>query len=89
MYLDKVTVPASDVATVHRNAMGVQESEVEQQLCRLEDAVLMLQGCPYMLAANGPLLRACRQRAAPQARVSHSIASSNIICLPEWLPLAV
>ena len=47
----------------------VQECEIEQQVSRLEDAVLMLQGCPYMLAAKGPLLHACRHRSAPQARV--------------------
>ena len=48
----------------------LQESEIEQQLSRVEDAVLMLQGCPYLLAPRGPLLLSCRQRAAPQARVS-------------------
>ena len=63
----------------------MQESEMEQQLSRLEDAVLMLQGCPYMLAARGPLLHACRQRAAPQARVRCHTSS----CCPETKDVVV
>ena len=47
----------------------LQNIEVETILSRVEDAVLLLQGNPYMLAEEGALLQARRRRSPPSARV--------------------
>ena len=48
----------------------MQDSTIEQVLSRVEDAVLILQGTPYLLAETGGLLHARRHRLPPSARVS-------------------
>ena len=48
----------------------MQDSSIEQVLSRVEDAVLILQGTPYLLAETGSLLHARRHRLPPSARVS-------------------
>lgn len=47
----------------------LQNIELETVLSRVEDAVLLLQGNPYMLAEGGALLQARRRRSPPSARV--------------------
>ena len=49
--------------------LRVQGSDLEQVLSRFEDAVLLLQGRPYMLAEKGDILQARRRRLPPSARV--------------------
>ena len=47
----------------------LQSFELEAVLSQVEDAVLLLQGNPYLLAEKGPLLQARRRRSPPSARV--------------------
>lgn len=54
----------------------MQNAELETVLRRVEDAVLLLQGNPYMLAEQGALLQARRRRSPPSARVCVGLPSS-------------
>lgn len=47
----------------------LQDLSLEQVLSRVEDAILMLQGSPYMLAEKGVLLQARRRRLPTSVRV--------------------
>ena len=59
----------------------MQGSRLEQVLSQLEDAVLMLQGTPYLLAEKGALLFARRRRLPPSARVRPLHRSDQCIVL--------
>lgn len=53
----------------HCSHVCLQSSDLEIVLSRVEDAVLLLQGNPYLLAEKGLLLQARRRRSPPTARV--------------------
>ncbi|KAL3160912.1 hypothetical protein ABBQ38_009304 [Trebouxia sp. C0009 RCD-2024] len=60
-------VQLQQASTIHPSS--TQNIELETVLSRVEDAVLLLQGNPYMLAEGGALLQARRRRSPPSARV--------------------